>query len=423
MIKKYNSIAAALIFSCLMTAFMTNANANEIIRLTYSGNNGVDYPCLSDNGQWMLYVLEIKESDKTTKAVILKDVENGKEKELFRDGTRMALAPYENTPLLVGSKPPLLSGNGEVAVFSLTLGEPENILDHYLGVVNSDGSGFKVYSFPIESLQHTDLKSLDFESAEWERIANYAVDRRSTRVACLLKGHLGPRRYGSASGIVFLDVTDGSQRTILCPDFNGMQWEWPAFPRRPLLGGGWSFCLSGNGEILVFGAQSSEEVTDYDLYAVRWDGKEIKKITDFRDRWFSLADISDNGKTVAFFYNGKKEQGMGTYIVHADGSGLKYLESTVGPRIELYELSGNGRYILYKHIYKGMIFDLQTGKERVAFDEETPGYTRGIIPMDFPRVPAFWRPRTMSSNGNRVLLVGPPSGKDSPEIYLLRIDR
>jgi hypothetical protein len=266
------------------------------------------------------------------------------------------------------------------------------------------------------------MQSLEFTSTVWERISNYVVDREGNRIACLLKGHLGPRRYGSPSGIVLLDITDEKQRTIICPDFNGTEWEWTSFPRRPLLGGGWSFCLSGNGETLVFGAQSSENKTDYDLYTVGWDGRALKRITDFHDRWFSLADISDSGKTVVFYYTGKKEQGMGTYSIHTDGSGLKYLESNVSPRIELYDLSGNGRYILYKHVYKGMVFDFQTGKEMKAFDEGTPGYIQGITPMDFPRHPAFWGPRIMSFKGDRVLLVGPPSGKDTPEIYLLQID-
>jgi len=422
MIKKHRSIAAAFIFFCMMTSLMASANGNEIKRLTYSGNNVVEYPCLSDDGRLMLYVLEIKEDETATRAVMVLDIESGKEKELFRSGTKMALPPYENIPLSVGSKPPIISGNGQLAVFSMTLGEPENILDHYLGVVNTDGSNLRVFNFPIESLKEKDLRSLELTSSAWERISNYAVDRAGNRIACLLKGHLGPRRYGSPSGIVLLDTMDEKQRTIICPDFNGTEWKWTSFPRRPLLGGGWSFCLSGDGKTLVFGAQSSEDKTDYDLYTVDWNGQAFKRITDFHDRWFSLADISDNGETVVFFYNGKKEQGMGTYAIHADGSGLKCLESSVGPRIEFFDLSGNGRYILYKHVYEGMVFDLRTGNEMKAYNEATPGYIKGIIPMDIPRLPAFWGPRIMSFKGDRVLLVGPPSGKETPEIHLLQID-
>jgi hypothetical protein len=422
MIKKQISIAAAFIFFCMMASLIVSANGNEIKRLTYSGNNVVEYPSLSDDGRLMLYVLGIKENETTTRAVMFLDIESGKERELFRSGTQMAPPPHENIPLLLGSKPPIICGNGKVAVFSLTLGEPENILDHYLGLINTDGSKLRVFSFPIESLKEKDWQSLEFKSPVWERISNYALNRDGDRIACLLKGHLGPRRFGSPSGIVLLDTTDEKQRTVICPDFNGTEWEWPSFPRSPLLGGGWSFCLSGNGETLVFGAQSTDDKTDYDLYTVGWNGQAFKRVTDFHDRWFSLADISDNGETIVFFYNGKKEKGMGTYVIHGDGSGLKYLESSVSPRIEFFDLSGNGRFLLYKHVYDGMVFDLHTGREMKAFDEGTPGYIQGIIPMDFPRQPAFWGPRLMSFAGHRVLLVGPPSGKDTPEIHMLQID-
>ncbi len=422
MVKKYTPLAASFIFLCMITSLLANADSTGIKRLTYSGNNVVGYPCLSDDGRWMLYVLEIKEDEKTTKAIMLLDVENGKEKELFRSGTQMAPAPHTTTPLMVGSKPPLISGNGQVAVFSLSLGEPENRLDHYLCVIKTDRTDSKIFSFPIEALKGKDLKSLEFESPNWERISNYAVDKEGIRIACLLKGHLGPRRHGHPSGIVLLDVPNGKQNTALAPDFNGTEWEWPDFPRRPLLGGGWAFCLSGDGKMLVFGAQSSKEKTDYDLYVLKRGGEEMRRITDFHDRWFSLADISDDGEKVVFFYNGRKKQGMGTYMIHTDGSGLNYLESNMAPRIELFDMSGDGQIILYKHVYKGMAFDLLAGKERVVFDEKTPGYIKGLMPMDFPRIPAFWGPRIMSFKGHRVLLVGPPQGKDTPEIYMLQID-
>ncbi len=113
---------------------------------------------------------------------------------------------------------------------------------------------------------------------------------------------------------------------------------------------------------------------------------------------------------------------MGTYVMNTDGSGLKHLKSEVAPRIEFFDLSGNGRILLYKHIYTGMMLDLQTGREKVAFDQDTPGYIKGLIPMDFPQIPAFWGARIMSFTGDRALLVGPPLGKEMPEIYLLQIE-
>lgn len=228
MIKKYTPIAAAFVFLWMTASLFAITNGAGIQRLTYSGNNVAEYPCLSDDGRWMLYVLDIKEGDTTTKAVMLMDVENGKQRELFRNGTKMAPAPYENIPLLVGSKPPLISGNGKVAVFSLTLGEPKNIIDHYLGILDTDGTDLRIFSFPIESLNQKDLKSLEFKSSDWERVSNYAVDKEGHRIACLLKGHLGPRRYGSASGIILLDARDGKQKPIIGPDFNGTEWEWPS---------------------------------------------------------------------------------------------------------------------------------------------------------------------------------------------------
>lgn len=426
MIKKYILIVAAVVLVSVAASPLSNENARfqgKIKRLTYSGNNAVHYPCLSDDGRWMLYILEIKDGDKSIKSVKVMNVEDGKERELYRDGEKKALPPFNDVSLIVGSKPPLLSGNGRTAVFSLSLSEPINILDHYLAVVNTDGTDFWLTKFPIDALRGKDTESLDFTSSDWERVSNYAVSNDGNRIACVLKGHLGPTRYGNPSGIVFLDVSDKKQRTILSPEFDGKEWSWSSIPRRPLLGGGWAFAMSGNGQKIVFGAKSFTDKIDYDLYVTDWDGKETKRITDFHDRWFSLADISHDGEKIVFFYNGSKKHGIGTYMVHADGSELKYLEPKLVPRIELFDMSGNGRYILFKHIYKGMIFDLETGVEIVAFDEDTRGYVKGIIPMDFPRIPAFWVPRIMSFRGDRILLAGPPQGKETPEIYVLSIER
>ncbi len=155
---------------------------------------------------------------------------------------------------------------------------------------------------------------------------------------------------------------------------------------------------------------------------MNWNGKEIRRITDFHDRWFSLADISHDGEKIAFFYNGRKKQGIGTYTVNSGGKDLKHIKSGLAPRVELFDMSGDGKYILFKHIYKGMILNLNTGLEMVAFDESTPGYVKGLTPMDFPRIPAFWSPKTISHRGDRILLVGPPQGKETPEIYILNID-
>ncbi len=424
MLKKFIPIILAIIVICALhtTSFTAEENSpGQIRRLTQSGNNVALYPCLSSDGQKMLYTLQIKESEEEAKAIKIMNLENGTETELFRDGTQPAPSPFEESFLRVGSKPPVLSGNGKIAVFALGIDNPLNLQDHFLAILPTDGSGFWVTSFPIQNLEGMDLESLEFENGDWERVANYALSADGNRIACLVKGHLGPRRFGSSSGIILLDVPTKKQTTLLAPEFKTDGWTWFSSPRRPSTGGGWAFCLSEDGHTVVFGAQSSEDPKNYDLYTADWNNRKIKQLTDFSDRWFSLADVTQNGQMVLFFYNGAKKQGIGTYRINSDGTGLTYLESQTAPRVEFFDMSGDGRFALFKNIYQGIKLNLQTGKEIVAFSEETEGYVQGITPMDFPHFPSFWRPQIMSVSGERVLLVGPPQGKDSPEIYLLTI--
>lgn len=416
--------AVILIFaaSFLLALEGSGSGGSSIKRLTYSGSNKVYYPSLSDDGRLMLYVLELQEEDKTRKEVRVMNVESGEERVLFRSGEKKAPSPFEKARLELGTKPPLLSGDGKVALFSLSVSEPAPIFDHYLAVASTDGRSFWLTDFPLEALKGKDLKSLDFKSRSWERVANYALSRDASRIACVVKGHMGPRRYGTPAGIMLIERAEKSMRTILAPVFTEKGWEWKDFPRNPLLGGGWAFCLSGNGKLVVFGAQSSEDKTDFDLYALEWKSGRMKKITDFHDRWFSLADISHDASRIVFFYNGKKKNGIGTYSVRSNGSKLRYLESEFAPRIELVDMSGDGRYILFKDVYRGMIYELRVEREKIAFDDSTPGYAGGIIPMDFPRFPSFWMAKIMSYDGKKILIVGLPPGKEAAEVYLLTLD-
>lgn len=423
--KKVENISIMLIAIILMTGSLFSdvlKNQGHIKRLTYSGNNSVHYPCLSDDGKWMLYVLEKDNGEEIARSIRLMNVDTGKDSELFQDRQVAAPEPYENVSLLVGTKPPMLSGDGRVAVFVLSLDKPANILDHFLAITNTDGTGLKIISFPIESLLDKNWTALDFKSNTWERISNYAVNSDGSRVACVMKGHLGPIRYGNASAIILIDTHSGKFKTILSPDLNENGWEWTVFPSRPLLGGGWAFSINGSGDKILFGAQSSDDQLDYDLYLSDWEGDQIKKITDFQDRWFSLAELSRDGKKIVFFYTGKKKQGIGTYLLRSDASESEYAKSRLSPSIDFVDLSGNGQYILYKHIYDGVLFDILTGEEEFAFDKNTKGYVSGLVPMDFPRYPAFWGPNIMSHDGTRILLAGIPEGKKSPEFYLLNFE-
>ena len=425
--KLYSPLLAVLLFLGHMSfGGVTSplAAPNSIERLTHSGNSSALYPCLSDDGMTVLYVLEINDNGTTTKSIRLLNTQSGEERELYRSGEKNAPPPFENRALLVGTKPPQISGNGRTAVFSLSLDGPAGIPDHYLAVVESDGTNFQIFSFPIQALEGKDLKSLDIASRDWERLANYAVDREGNRIACVVKGHLGPSRYGNPSGIIAIDLNIKEQRTLLAPTFEGKAWTWPSPPKNPLTGGGWSFGFSGNGETLIIGAQASDDRNDYDLYALDWKGSPPVKLTDFHDRWFSLADIDTDGEKAVFYYTGQKKQAMGTYFLDIEsGEAVYLLSSNSDQRIEFYAMSDDGRYLVYKQIYSGIIRDLSTGHERKAFDENTPGYAHGSIPMDFPRLPSFWCPQIMSAKGDRILLMGFPEGKSTPEIFMLHVDQ
>jgi hypothetical protein len=422
--KKISRIAVWIAAFMMISGFLFSDvfNQGQIKRLTHSGSHSVHYPCLDDEGTWMLYIMEDDSGEETIKSIRLMNIDSGKDVELFKDRNKSAPEPYESIPLLIGTKPPLLSGDGRVAFFVLSLDQPENILDHYLAMINTDGTGFRIFSFPIENLQEKEWERLGFKGNEWERISHYSVNYDGSRVACVMKGYLGPVRYGNASAIIMLDTLRGKTATILAPELNANRWEWTKHPSRPLLGGGWAFDINGAGDRVLFGAQTTDDPMDFDLYISDWEGTRIQKITDFHDRWFSLAELSDDGNKVVFYYSGMKNQGIGTYMADSDGSALRHLQEALSPSIAYYDLSGNAKYIVYRLIYEGKFLDCETKEEGIIFDPDTPGYVTGSIPMDFPQFPAFWGPKIMSYEGTRIIIAGIPEGKQSPEFYLLSFE-
>jgi hypothetical protein len=411
-----------LIGSLSLSGTAQTALPASIERLTHSGNHSALYPSLSSDGSVVLYMLEeLLEDGTTIKTIRILDTQTGEEQELYRSGDQNAPPPFEDSALVVGTKPPQISGDGQTALFSLSVAGSDVIPDHFLGSIKSDGTNFQIFSFPIQALEGKNVRSLEISSRDWERLANYAVNHVGNRVVCLLKGHLGPSRYGNPSGIIALDLITKEQRTLLSPVFEKNRWTWPSVPKNPLTGGGWCFGFSGNGETVLFGAQSSDEKIDYDLYTMVWNGGDPVKRTDFFDRWFSLGAISRGGQKAVFYYTGQKKDGIGTYSLDMLKNEVVPLLTDSGKRIEFYALSGNGRYLLYKQTYTGVIRDLSTGVDWMAFNEKTPGYAAGSIPMDFPRLPSFWCPQIMSDSGNKILLMGFPSGKSTPELYMLRL--
>ncbi len=404
-----------------MESALSKETKTSILRLTYSGNDKVFFPCLSDDGNTMIYTLETQKEGKSIRALRVIDIAQAKERELFVEDRLQALPPFEEASLKIGSKPPVLSGDGKIAILSLSIGAPYHILDHYLAVLKTDGTQLKLISFPIKALSEMKFEKLGFKSDSWERISTYALDHEGKRIALVLKGHLGPRRYGNASCLLFLDLAEERQRTILAPDFKEKEWVWSSFPRNPLTGGGWSFAISGNGELVIFGAQASEVENDYDLFLTDWEGQSLKRITDFHDRWFTQAEMSFDGKSIIFFYNGNKKEGMGTYLINSDDEGLRLLESKISSQIEFFDFSGNGKRLIFKHIYRGVMLDLGSGKETIIFDEEASPDEKRISLLDFPQVPSFWTPKVLDFKGKKLILSGIPAGRNTPEFYLLSL--
>jgi len=106
--KKIGNISIVLIVIILMTGPLFSdvlKNQGHIKRLTYSGNNSVHYPCLSDDGQWMLYVLENDTGEEVTRSIKLMNIDTGKETELFLDKNMTAPEPYKDLSLIHISEP------------------------------------------------------------------------------------------------------------------------------------------------------------------------------------------------------------------------------------------------------------------------------------------------------------------------------
>lgn len=400
---------------------------SRITRLTFSGSNWVGYPSLSDDGRMVAFMEEIRDTSSIMGVTRIKRMikvipsDGSPAQVLFTDSTLHAPAPYEDSFFLVGTKPPLISGNGQKVVFALSLTEPADMKDHYVGVVSTDGTGFTAFELRNESLSAVDWEKERFKSDAWERVAVYAISDDGHRIACVVKGHFGPVAYGNPSGIIVVGADGSEQRTLMAPGFENDQWTWDGFPRKPLTGGGWAFALSGSGETLLYGAQSSENQSDYDLYVMNVPAARSKQVTSFHDRLFSFADISDTGERITFFYSGKKGEGIGTYVVDAEGTGLQRLTSVLGSRVDYDDVTGTGNTIVYKASGGAFAIDGVHRGETLLFSRGTPGYVRSEIEMDLPSYPSFWAPNLISTDGKTVLLTGVPVGKDVAELYILTV--
>ena len=399
------------------------AESIQLQRLTFSKEDVVSYPSMDEAGKLVAYRHELLDPTKGEKVASVRvlQVDGLISKVIFTDGTLKAPPPHEAYFLVCGTKPPVISGGGGKVVFSLSLGAPVSLEDHYLGVANTDGSGLKVLSLRNEELARHDWRKLGFMDDTWRSLSQYRISHDGQEIACLVKGHLGPRDWPMPSGILLLRTDGSAQRTLLAPKLGEKAWVWEGYPRMPFTGGGWVFELSGNGKKLLFGAQSSADKEDYDLYTMDADGKGIKKVTDIKDRWLVRGDLSNDGNTLSLFYSGRKLDGMGTYVSGFGKEGFRPLSSKFTDRVDFKELSGNGRRIVHRVQGHGLFVIEAGGEEFQVFNERT-GAIQGVKEgVDFPNFPSFWSPRFLSATGDRAVVEAVPSGKERKELFLMRL--
>ncbi|RLA84036.1 MAG: hypothetical protein DRG40_06240 [Deltaproteobacteria bacterium] len=383
----------------------------RIDRITYTREGIVRYPSLSEDGRVLLYVHEAPDEKvplKVHRSLKVVFLETGEKRTIFRDGEVPAPAPFKGR-LLLGSKPPRLSGDGKRATFLLSL---PRWRDHFLAVAEIRGKKVRVFELEMEGVP---LKAKGFKGKGWARIVNYATDREGRRIACAVKGDMTEGGLGYPSGIVLLEFPSMKKRTFLAPRLKEKGWVWEGFPSKPFLGGGWVFAMSPDGEWLLFGAKASQEKGDYDLFAMSWEG-EIERLTHLHSPYFVLGHIGPARKPVVFYFAGQK---TGTYLLGDSGPEPLFLPS--GERLDYEGISGDGRYILYCLRGKGYRYDWRRGTWEEIFSPSTSGYTRSPYPMSFPSYPAYWSARFSSWGGERLILMGRPRGKEKEELYLLEV--
>jgi hypothetical protein len=426
-------ITKELIFTAMFSLIVATGYGNcfnqiptgepQITRITHSEDAVVKYPSLSNDGQRLLYISEIIDpsaSEKRVLSVRIINTDGTQERVLFADKTIKAPYPQDKSYLFCGTRPPQLSGDGTKAVFSLSIKNPVLMEDHYLGVINTDGTGLTVYDLKNEKMPGFNWQQKGFKDDAWRRISNYSMSDDGRKLVLLVKGHHGPRKFGFPSAILVMNADGRNQRTLFSPDFGKEGWEWRSYPSKPCTEGGWAFAFSGDGKRILFGARSSAAKDDFDLYLMNWDGSGLSRVTDFKDRFFTLADISNDGQRIIFFYAGKKHQGPGTYLINSDGTGLKYLRSKFADRIDFEDMDPNGNRILYRHKYFGIAMDLDITNEVVVLRPGMPGYAGSNETfMDFPYFPSFWNASIMTEN--KAIITGTPQGRSWREFYLLKL--
>ncbi len=225
--KKTNGFRLIIVLSLIIisgygSSFGQIYTTSQIVRITRSKDAIVKYPALSNDGEKLLYLSETRDPlnpEVKIKSIKIINVDGTEEKVLFTDRTIKAPPPHDQSYFFCGTRPLKLSGDGTKAVFSLSINERYLLKDHYLGVINTDGTGFRAFELENVTLSHIDWQEKGFKDDTWGRISNYTVNNDGRRLVLIVKGHNGPRRFGFPSGILIIDSDGQNQRTLFSPTF------------------------------------------------------------------------------------------------------------------------------------------------------------------------------------------------------------
>jgi hypothetical protein len=393
----------------------------RLTRLTVSKNDTVMYPSMDAAGKTVVYRQEtLDPKGQKIVSIRLVRIEDLSKKILFVDGSVNAPPPHEGRALVCGTKPPVISGDGSTVAFTLTLGSPDFVDDHYLAVIKTDGTGLQILPVKNQTLVGKDLDRWDFEDDSWRTISQYRISNDGRHVACLVKGHMGAREISMPSGILIVASDGTATKTLLTPELQRKGWHWVDSPSRPFTGGGWIFDFSGNGKKVLFGARSSKVEESYDVYTMDADGGGIERLTNIEDRWFVRGDISDDGTIVCLYYSGGKLNGTGTYVAGFGSDDLRRLRSEITDRVDFEEMTGDGTRIFYRILGAGLAVQKADGSEYLILDERRMAPQGLKNPLDYPYFPSFWNPSFVSVDGGRMILEGVPTGKDRREFFLFQ---
>ncbi len=384
------------------------------------------YPTMDGKGKFLIYYRDrLLKAGGSVRSLFVYDREQKQEKRLFKSGVKAAPAPFKGEKLIISQNPPKISTKGDKVIFPLSLSGANSPTNHYLGLVNLDGSGFIALSLKIEALETIDWKKLGFKGPFWERFSAYDISADGKTIACVVKGDLGPGTYRQPSAIAIINTDTLKVKYFLAPTWQKGEWKYSRLPMKVLTGGGWSFDLDDRGELLLFGGKPTPKKGEYDLYLLDTSNGNVSRLTDFLDRPFARGKLMA-GKKVFFFYGGAKKEGVGTYFINPNKPKSFYFGGK-GSRSFLQGFGAGGENLYYTSGDRGAVYNLKSGLETTIFKRgNLIGINSNIQPCEgwrFPFYPSGFTPTIATAGGSRFLATAICEQGQTPQFFLITLDK